>query len=412
MLEQTLAIIRNTFFESIRQPIVLVLLIAATLLLIIANVTSTFTMADDQKMLIDIGLATVFAFGALLAAFIASNVLTREIENRTVLTVVSKPVARPVFVVGKYLGVALAILVASAYMAFVFMLVERHGVMQTTRDPYHYPVIVFGLVAALLAVAVSVWCNYFYGKVFASTMVMTATPLAALAYLLSLLFKHDFTFASNLSREFNANLWKGIIVLVTANMVLTAVAIAVSTRANQVMTVVVTLFLFVGGMMSDFVFGQSLFQPVQRIALNRAVAEEAAVRINMDLKIVRVDGIETGGKREIVVVNDQTYRELTANQRADLMSGTRAPSELGLRTPDFGFVWSHLRTTGEKFRYLVGRVGYAVMPNFQVLWLSDAVTQDHIIPTSYVVRVINYAALVIVAILCVAVILFQRREVG
>ncbi|QOJ18694.1 MAG: ABC transporter permease [Phycisphaeraceae bacterium] len=412
MLEQTLAIVRNTFFESIRQPIVLVLLIAATLLLIIANVTSTFTMADDQKMLIDIGLATVFAFGALLAAFIASNVLTREIENRTVLTVVSKPVGRPLFVIGKYLGVALAILVASAYMAFVFMLVERHGVLQTTRDPYHYPVIVFGLVAALIAISVSVWCNYFYGKVFASTMVLTATPLAGLAYLLSLLFKHDFTFVANLPREFNANLWKGIIVLVTANMVLTAVAITVSTRANQVMTVVVTLFLFVGGMMSDHLFGSRLFLREQAVAMNRAVAEDEAVRLNVNLKIVRVDGIETGGQREIIVVNDQTYRELTANQRADLLSGARSPAELGLRTPDFAFVWSHLRTFGEKFRYLLGRFGYAVMPNFQVLWLSDAVTQDHVIPTTYVVRVLNYAALVIVAILSVAVILFQRREVG
>ena len=81
MIEQLLAIARNTFFESIRQPIVLVVLLIATVLLVLSNPLSAFTMADDQHMFIDIGMATVFLFGALLAAFVATSVLVREIEN-------------------------------------------------------------------------------------------------------------------------------------------------------------------------------------------------------------------------------------------------------------------------------------------------------------------------------------------
>jgi ABC-type transport system involved in multi-copper enzyme maturation permease subunit len=88
MLEQLLAIIRNTFFESIRQPVVLVVLLVATLLLIISNPLAAFTMEDDQRMLVDIGLATIFVAGALLAALVATGVLTREIENKTALTVI------------------------------------------------------------------------------------------------------------------------------------------------------------------------------------------------------------------------------------------------------------------------------------------------------------------------------------
>ena len=75
MLEQLLAIVRNTFFESIRQPIVLVVLVVATLLLILSNPLATFTMEDDQRMLIDIGLATVFLCGTLLAAFVATAIV-------------------------------------------------------------------------------------------------------------------------------------------------------------------------------------------------------------------------------------------------------------------------------------------------------------------------------------------------
>src|SRR5688572_27041318 len=144
MFEQTLAIVRNTFLESVRQPIMLVVLFAATIALIMCIPLSAFTMEDDQRMLIDIGLATVFLCGTLLSAFIATNVLGQEIENRTALTVISKPVSRPVFVIGKYFGVAAALTLATIYMSFVFLLMEQHKVLQTARDPIHAPVVVFG----------------------------------------------------------------------------------------------------------------------------------------------------------------------------------------------------------------------------------------------------------------------------
>ncbi|MGA1223078.1 MAG: ABC transporter permease, partial [Phycisphaerales bacterium] len=149
-LEQILAIARNTLLESIRQPIVLIVCLAATLLVILSNPLSGWTMQDDQRMFVDIGLSTVFLATAVLAAFIATNVIGKEIDNRTVLTVVSKPVPRPVFVVGKFLGVSLAMLAAFVYLGLVFMLVEVHGTLQTARDPLHMPVILLG-VAAMIA---------------------------------------------------------------------------------------------------------------------------------------------------------------------------------------------------------------------------------------------------------------------
>ena len=86
MFQQTFAIFRNTFFESIRQPIMLVVLMVATIAIILANPLAAFTMENDQPHAHRHGLATVFICGCLLAAFIATNVLGREIENRTALT--------------------------------------------------------------------------------------------------------------------------------------------------------------------------------------------------------------------------------------------------------------------------------------------------------------------------------------
>ena len=147
MFTQILTITKNTFFESIRQPIVLVLVLAATLLLLLASPLSAFTMDNDQRMLIDIGLATVFMIGMLLSIFVASTVLGKEIQNKTTLTIVSKPIGRPQFVIGKFLGASFAIALSTLYVALVFLLVDQQDVFQTVRTPVHLPVLLFGILS-------------------------------------------------------------------------------------------------------------------------------------------------------------------------------------------------------------------------------------------------------------------------
>lgn len=377
MVEQLFAIIRNTFFESIRQPIVLVLLVVATLLIIFSNATSAFTMEDDQKMLVDIGLATIFIFGALLASFIASNVLTREIENRTVLTVISKPVGRPLFVIGKFLGVAGAILLSTIYMAFVFLLVENHGVMETVRHPYHLPVIIFGLIAAIVSVAVGIWCNYFYGRVFTSTVICTITPLAGLAYFFSMLFDPHFA-PRAIGESFEGNIWMAIGALIVAIVVLTAIAIAVSTRLNQLMTIIVTIAIFVFGMLSDALFGQPMHgyeQAWMQVAKQQGEVET----VEMPDRIVYTTGEVYETTKQVEVPTEPLTSYATGSQ-----------------------LWA----------YAGLKVAYSVVPNFQVLWLSDAVTQRHVIPLSYLIKVTLYGLCFVVGSLAIATILFQTREVG
>lgn len=381
MFQQTFAIIRNTFFESIRQPIMLVILAAATILLILSNPLSAFTMADDQRMLIDIGLATVFLCGALLAAFIATNVLGREIENRTALTVISKPVSRPLFVLGKFLGVAAALLLGTIYMALIFLLVEQHTVLQTVRDPLHVPVLLFGFGAGILGVGTGIWCNYFYGKVFASTVICVTTPLAGLAYVFSMMFTADFTLQP-ISKGFKPELWLALIALMVAIMMLTAIAVAASTRLGQVMTLCVTVGLFVLGLLSDWMFGQRIH------TLENAWLQEASA----------------AGKTEWVERTQIVH--LTNQKKGDEINTITNRVEVATAPlTDFA-------TQGQKIEYALCWVGYTVLPNFQALWLSDAVTQNHKIPLRYVATTSLYGGLYIFAMLSLATLLFQRREVG
>ena len=379
MFGQTLAIIRNTFFESIRQPILLVMLVVATIGLIFCNLLAGFTMEDDQRMMVDLGLSTVFLCGTLLAAFIATNVLNREIENLTVLTVISKPVARPVFVLGKFLGVAGALVLATVYLSFVFLLVEMHGVLETVRQPIHLPVIVFGVGAGGLSVAAALWCNYFYGKVFSSTVICLVTPLAGLAYLFSLMFDTGFA-VQPISVSFDGQLWLALTSIMMAILVLTAIAIAASTRLGQVLTLCTTLGIFLLGMLSDWMFGRELNR-IREMWLQRASAL-GQTEIISETRLV-----ELASTGEVQTKTEQIEQAL-------------APLS------------SFADGLAERIEYAAYWTAYAVLPNFQVFWLSDGVTQDHVIPPGYVGLTLIYGPLYILAALSVAVILFQRREVG
>jgi len=379
MIEQTLAIIRNTFFESIRQPIVLVVLVVATVVLILSNPLAAFTMEDDQRMLIDIGMATVFLCGALLAAFVATGVLTREIENKTALTVISKPVGRPVFVIGKFLGVAGALILSTLYMCFVFLLVELHDVLQTVRDPVHVPVVAFGLGAGFIGLGAAIWCNYFYGKVFSSTVICIMTPLAGLAYVFSLLFDHDFN-PQPITTDFKGDLWLGLISLIVAILVLTAIAIAASARLGQVMTLCVTLGMLMLGLLSDWLFGRPI-RNLEQVWLDRA-GEQG---LTETVEVFRTITLATG---EVQTSQAPELHEIATVSLTKMAEGAELVS--------YGVYW----------------VFYSILPNFQVMWLSDALTQSHRIPPTYVGFSVTYGLAYIGVALSLAIILFQRREVG
>ncbi len=377
MLEQILAIIRNTFFESVRQPIMLVVLVVAAILIILSNPLSAFTMEDDQRMLIDIGLSTVFAGGALLASFIATSVLTREIENKTALTVIAKPVSRPVFIIGKFLGVAGAMTIGTLLMSFIFLLVEQHSVLQTVRDPLHLPVIAFGTAAGVLGLGVGIWCNYFYGMAFTSTVICVTTPLAGLAYFFCLMFRPDFT-PQPLSAAFKPDLWLALACVLTAILVLTAIAVAASTRLGQVLTLCVTVGVFLLGMLSDWLFGR----PIAALS-GRWLERASAQGLTVSEAITRTIELTSG---EVTSTTEQvTIPTVPLTKMAE--------------------GW-------ELIEYWAAWIGYSIVPNFQRLWLADALTQSHVIPTAYVVRTVAYGLLYILIALSLAIILFQRREVG
>ncbi len=99
-----LAISKNTFVETLRQPIYAVIIIFSLLLMFLAPAVSMYTLDEDIMLLRELGLSTLFLAGLFISVFASTGAITEEIESGTITTILSKPISRPSFVVGKFLG--------------------------------------------------------------------------------------------------------------------------------------------------------------------------------------------------------------------------------------------------------------------------------------------------------------------
>jgi hypothetical protein len=107
--------------EAVRQPVFLLSIALATAILLINTFLPFFSLGEDVKMLKDCGLATILIVGLLVAVWTASTTIHDEIEGRTAMTLLSKPINRRQFVLGKYLGILQAIGLLTVVLGAIFI---------------------------------------------------------------------------------------------------------------------------------------------------------------------------------------------------------------------------------------------------------------------------------------------------
>ena len=242
-----LAIGRNTFLQTIRQPIFSVLILLTFAFLVFNLPLSGWTMSptgehkeSDQRLMNNVSLSTILAMGLLVAAFGSASVLAREISDRTALTVMSKPVSRATFVLGKYVGVAAAVSVAFYLCSLAFLMTVRHGVMPAAVDPIDWPVIVLGCSMLGLAFVIALAGNWAFGWAFTSAVVFSATIcLTAAMGAISVIGKGWALVP--FGHEISSQLLLAMLLLFVAVQFFSAVAVAASTRLGQVPTLLVCI---------------------------------------------------------------------------------------------------------------------------------------------------------------------------
>jgi ABC-type transport system involved in multi-copper enzyme maturation permease subunit len=115
-LQRIFAIARNAFREAVRDRVLYNLVIFVLLLTGCAIFLGELSGGEEAKIIVDMGLTSMLVFGAFIAIFVGVGLVYKEIEKRTVYAIFAKPVGRGEFLVGKYLGLCLTLLVNTAVM--------------------------------------------------------------------------------------------------------------------------------------------------------------------------------------------------------------------------------------------------------------------------------------------------------
>ena len=113
----------NVFKESVRDRVPYNLALFAVLMIASSFLIGQLTAGQDVKIIKDLGLAAIAVFGLFIAIFIGIGLVSKEVERRSIYSLLSKPIGRPQFVVGKYAGLVLTLAVNVGVMTVALYIV-------------------------------------------------------------------------------------------------------------------------------------------------------------------------------------------------------------------------------------------------------------------------------------------------
>ena len=106
-----ISIARNAFREAVRDRVLYNLVLFVLVLTGGAMFLGELSAGEESKIIVDLGLSAMLLFGAFIAIFVGVGLVYKEIERRTLYAILSKPVGRGEFLLGKYLGLCATLLV-------------------------------------------------------------------------------------------------------------------------------------------------------------------------------------------------------------------------------------------------------------------------------------------------------------
>jgi len=168
-LNRLLAVSRNTFRECIRERVLYNLVIFAILMILSGLFLGQLSIRQDEKILKDIGLASMDFFGTLIAVFVGVGLVGKEIERRSLYPLLAKPLSRDEFFLGRFLGLLLVLLVNLVMMAgglFLTLAVTWRKV-----DPR----LLLGLYTIFLGLVLTVALALFFSTLTSSTLATVCT---------------------------------------------------------------------------------------------------------------------------------------------------------------------------------------------------------------------------------------------
>ena len=118
-MKKTLIVAKYTFIEVYRSKVMFSILFIALGLFVISYVASEFAYGAPAKVALDFGFGLTSISNLIMAIFIGSTLLSKEIENRTLYMILSRPISRTSFMLGKVIGLSSVLLINTLILSLV-----------------------------------------------------------------------------------------------------------------------------------------------------------------------------------------------------------------------------------------------------------------------------------------------------
>tara|TARA_B100000686_G_C16667727_1_gene904543 strand:- start:107 stop:1036 length:930 start_codon:yes stop_codon:yes gene_type:complete len=239
--------------EVVQQPVFLLLITCSGFFCVFLSIVPYFGFGDDVQIVKTSLLAVSLITGLLGAVLCASSSVAREIRSGTALAVLSKPVGRARFVLGKYLGLSCALSILTYTNLIACLLASRMAYdAYGSADTFSFGIYCFG--GLLASYIIGGFLNYFLQVRFVFTTVIALVVLTTSMFAIILSTEAATTGASADPRTVDWRLIQASVLLFFAVLILTALALACSTRLELLPTLAVCSGVLFIGLMSDWLF--------------------------------------------------------------------------------------------------------------------------------------------------------------
>ncbi|WP_427161866.1 ABC transporter permease [Aliinostoc sp. HNIBRCY26] len=171
-MTKTLVIAKNVFQEVVRDRILYIIGFYTLALAVASRALPEYAANTEDKMFLDFGIAAMNAICLIVAIFIGTGLVNKEIEKRTILLLISKPVSRAEFITGKFFGLSAVLAVLIASMTVIYLLFLQFGNVK-----YAVGSILMATIFLLLQIAVITAVAITFG-VFTSSLLAVALTFA------------------------------------------------------------------------------------------------------------------------------------------------------------------------------------------------------------------------------------------
>lgn len=168
MTSRLSAITWNTFREAVRDRVLYNLVLFVLLLVASAPLFSQISIGVQKLMLVNVGLSSISLFGVVIAIFLGIGMVSKEIDKKTLYTILSRPVRRWEFIAGKYLGLLLTLVVNAALMTVGFYIALLIFTGVAKADALLLVAVYFIVLQFMMMVALTLLFSTFSSPVFSA----------------------------------------------------------------------------------------------------------------------------------------------------------------------------------------------------------------------------------------------------